>query len=139
MAYCTLADMKKAFSESEMNDLLDANGDGVHDQGKFDLINADGAALIDGYLGVRYAVPITAPVPLVVRVFNRDITRFLLWDDNAPEEVRKRYDDAIARLKDYSKGVMVLPEVAPAPQNPSSGIDYFAEERVFTRDSLSGY
>jgi len=69
-----------------------------------------------------------------------DITRFMLWDDNAPEEVRNRYNDAIARLKDIAKGMMKLPStILPSPNNPTGGVDYYAEERVFTRDSLAGF
>jgi phage gp36-like protein len=79
-------------------------------------------------------------VPQIITYISCDITRFMLWDDNAPEEVRNRYNDAIARLKDIAKGMMKLPSTTVlAPDNPSGGVDYYAEERVFSRDSLAGF
>lgn len=138
MAYCTLNDLVKRFSESEINDLLDRNDDAIHDAQTLDMTIADADSLIDGYLGVRYKVPII-PTPNIIKAFSCDITRFLLWDDHAPDEVRKRYDDVIARLKDYAKGLMVLPDVEVAPQNPSGGVDFIANERVFSQDTLRGF
>lgn len=138
MPYCTLNDLIKRFGESEINDLLDRDSDGLHESETLDMTIADADSLIDGYLGVRYKVPII-PTPTIIKAFSCDITRFLLWDDNAPEEIRKRYSDVIARLKDYAKGLMVLPDAQAAPQNPSGGVDFIANERVFTSDSLKGF
>lgn len=143
MPYCNLNDLFKRFSESEINDLLDTNDDGVHDTQKLDMTIADADGLIDGFLGVRYRVPlspINSPKSYgVVRLFSCDITRYLLWDDNAPQEIKDRYDAAIARLKDYAKGLMVLPDVEAAPQNPSGGVDFVANERIFSQETLRGF
>ncbi len=143
MPYCTLKDLIKRFGESEINDLLDRDSDGLHESETLDMTIADADGLIDGFLGVRYKVPISpinSPKSYgVMRLFSCDITRYLLWDDNAPQEIKDRYDAAIARLKDYAKGLMVLPDANPAPQNPSGGVDFIANERVFTSDSLKGF
>lgn len=140
MAYCTRNDLIKRFGESEINDLLDRNNDLVNDTQTLDMRIEDADSTIDGFLGKNYAVPITSVKSLLaIKPLACDIVRYLLWDDNAPVEVRTRYEDAIGRLKDYAKGVMVLPEAEAAPQNPSGGVDYIAEERLFSRESLSGF
>lgn len=139
MAYCTRANLVDRFSETEIADLLDGNNDGQDDQQKLPSRVQDAEALIDGYLGTQYAVPITGTVPQAIVFIACDIVRYLLWDQRAPEEVRNRYNDAVARLKDYSRGIMILPELDKPATNTTGGVDYFAEERVFTRDSLSGF
>ena len=139
MEYCTRGDLVQRFGQTEIADLLDGNNDGQDDQQKLSSRVQDAEALINGYLGAKYAVPVVGTIPQAIKLLACDIVRYLLWDDRAPEEVRKRYDDAVNRLKDYARGLMVLPELPAAPTNTSGGVDYFAEERVFTRDSLSGF
>lgn len=139
MAYCTRANLVDRFSETEIADLLDGNNDGQDDQQKLPSRVQDAEALINGYLGTQYAVPITGTVPQAIVFIACDIVRYLLWDKRASEEVRNRYNDAVARLKDYSRGIMILPELDKPATNTTGGVDYYAEERVFTRDSLSGF
>lgn len=139
MAYCDRNDLVQRFSESELSDALDRNNDGQDDQQTLASCIADAGALIDGYLGVKYAVPITGNIPQAIKLIACDIVRYLIWKDRAPDEVRKRYEDALSRLKDYARGIMVLSELPSAPTNTTGGVDYYAEERVFTRDSLSGF
>jgi len=139
MAYCTRANLVDRFDETEIADLLDGNNDGQDDPQKLPSRVQDADALIDGYLGTQYAVPITGTVPQAIVFIACDIVRYLLWDQRAPEEVRNRYNDAVARLKDYARGIMILPELDKPATNTTGGVDYYAEERVFTRDSLSGF
>ena len=139
MAYCERLDLVQRFSDSEISDALDRNNDGQDDQQTLASCIADAGSLIDGYLGVKYAVPIAGVIPDAIKLIACDITRYLIWKDHAPEEVRKRYEDALSRLKDYARGIMVLPDLEPAPTNTSGGVDYYAEERVFTRDTLAGF
>jgi len=139
MAYCAKSDLVQRFGQREMDDLLDHDNDGDDDTSTLDSTIADADALIDSYVSAKYEVPLS-PVPQIIKYISCDITRFMLWDDNAPDEVRKRYDDAIARLKDIAKGMMKLPSTTiVAPTNPSGGVDYYAEERVFSRESLAGF
>ncbi len=139
MAYCTKENLIQRFGQREIDDLLDRDNNSVDDTDTLSETIADADALIDSYVCSKYETPLS-PVPAIIKYISCDIARFMLWDDNAPEEVRKRYDDAIARLKDISKGLMNLPStVLPSPTNPTGGVDYYAEERVFTRDSLFGY
>jgi phage gp36-like protein len=138
MPYCNRADLVARFGDQEINDLLDRNNDGSDDNNTLTLTIADAGALIDGYLGSRYAVPLSV-APQAVTAIACDIVRFKLWDDRAPEEIRKRFDDALKSLTNYSKGIMVLVGVSMPENNPSGGIEFHAEGRVFTRDSLAGF
>lgn len=138
MAYCTRADLVARFGEREINDLLDRNNDGADDSNALSLVIADVSSEIDGYLGSKYSVPLD-DVPQAVTAIACDMVRYKLFDDRAPEEIRKRYEDATSKLTKYAKGVMVLSGVTPATDNPSGGVDYYAEERIFTRDTFCGY
>lgn len=139
MPYCTKADLIQRFGQREIDDLLDRDNNSAEDSNTLAATIADADALIDGYIGSRYSVPL-ASVPALVVGLSCNITRFMLWDDNAPDEVRKRYDDSISQLKDVARGLLTLPAaVTPSETNPTGGVDYEAEERVFTMSTLSGF
>lgn len=139
MAYCTRDNLVQRFGATEIDDLLDRDNNSSDDTDTLAQTIADADALIDGYVSSQYAAPLS-PVPQIIRYLSCDITRFMLWDDSAPDEVRQRYNDAIARLKDISKGIMTLPDSTPKPENnPSGVVDYVAKKRVFTRESLCGF
>ena len=139
MAYCTRDNLVQRFGQREIDDLLDRDNNDSDDTDTLTQTIADADSLIDSYVSAKYQTPLS-PVPQIITYISCDITRFMLWDDNAPEEVRKRYDDAIARLKDIAKGMMKLPATALISiANPSGGVDYYEEERVFTRDALAGF
>jgi phage gp36-like protein len=99
----------------------------------------DAAGLIDGYLASRYTLPL-ASAPLMVKGWAADITRFKLWDERAPEEVRKRYEDALTQLKQVAQGVITLPPGTDGTK-PSAGLVLagYSNERVFTSETLCGY
>ncbi|MEH2138568.1 gp436 family protein [Nostoc sp.] len=62
---------------------------------------------INSYLATRYQIPVD-PVPSILKSYCIDIAWYRLAQNNAPEAFAKRYDNAIARLKDIEKGVMQL-------------------------------
>lgn len=136
MAYCTKNDLHQRFGNSEIDQLIDRDNDGTEDAGVLDACIAYSDAMIDGYLAARYTIPITATSPLLVGI-SCDIVRYKLWDDNAPKEIRIRFDDAVRVLRDIANGVMTLPNSPAAAV--TGGIDYFSNERVFTAETLSGY
>ena len=139
MAYCTRDNLVQRFGQREIDNLLDRDNNDTDDTDTLTQTIADADSLIDSYVSAKYQTPLSS-VPQIITYISCDITRFMLWDDNAPEEVRNRYNDAIARLKDIAKGMMKLPSTTVlAPDNPSGGVDYYAEERVFSRDALAGF
>ncbi len=123
---------EQRFGQPELTDLL-ASGASYAD------IENDAAHLINGYLAARYVLPLST-VPLLVRNLAADITRFKLWRDRAPEEIRQRYDDALARLKMLSQGLISLPPGSDGSK-PSPGVTFagYCAERVFTGSTMRGY
>lgn len=132
MPYITEEDFEESFGRSELDDLLGGGAD-------FARVAAGGESLVNGYIAGRYPLPL-ASVPDMVRAWTLDITRFRLWDEQAPEEVRRRYEDALEQLRDLAAGRIALPPDAAgnttAPQPDYSG---YSAERMFTAETLNGY
>lgn len=102
MAYATQADLERAFGVDELRQIA-PDGTGGVDVDRVAAATDRAAALADGYLGTRYVTPIATPGAELVGATG-DLSRFILYDDQATEEVRKRRDDAIAWLRDVSVG-----------------------------------
>lgn len=115
-AYVTVSDLVDRFGERELVDLTDRAQPpaGVIDAGVAEAAIADACGEADAYLGVRYSLPVTAPVPVMLVAVVSDIARYRLYDDRATEEVRKRYEDAVRWLRDVSRGAAVLSGAAVA-------------------------
>ncbi len=131
MTYITSSGFIDRFGQVEYDDLIEGND--------FDAAAADAKSLIDGFLSSRYSLPL-ASVPLLVTGWAADIARFKLWDDHAPEEVRKRYDDAISQLGQLARGIIKLPpDALGTPVAGSLSFGGFSAERVFTADTLRDF
>jgi phage gp36-like protein len=89
MAYCTRDNLVQRFGEREIDDLLDRDNNSVDDTDTLSQTIADADSLIDSYVSSKYQTPLDQ-VPQIIKYISCDITRFMLWDDNAPEEVRNR-------------------------------------------------
>jgi len=114
---------------------------------------ADAQALVDGYLGQRYRLPIigcrqagsdsrTSP-PLLTRL-TCDIARYNLYKDLAPEaEVVRRYKEATRMLEALAAGEVAL--ACPLGDSPVERIGgegdtvFGFSPRQITDDSLRGY
>ena len=70
----------------------------------------------DGYLAGRYSLPLPAVPPVLVGRLC-DMARYRLWRDEASDEVRTRYRDAVAWLRDLSAGRAALVFVADPNTN----------------------
>lgn len=124
MSYAALADLVERYGEDEILRLSDREGTGeIND----DIVNKaleDATAEIDTYLSGRYNLPLS-PVPKVIKRLACDIARYLLWEDRASEEVRKRYEDVKRMLEQMANGLIVLPGYA----NGASGTMKLAPAR----------
>ena len=143
MAYTDYAEMLLRFGETKLMQLTDRE---TPKMGKpvisiiEDAIRA-AAELIDGYAAVKYRVPFN-PVPAPVRAWCQDIAFYRLHTSPLAEkeDVRRKYDDAIAGLKDMAKGLITFQaEGIPSANAPSGGIRLEGPERIFTPDTLKGY
>lgn len=135
MTYATLADLTTLVGEAELvrlTDRADPPG-GQIDTAVVDraLRAADGE--IDSYIGARYSLPL-ATVPEVLKDKACDIAFYKLHTVTLPEDVAKRYDDAIAWLKSIAAGRASL-GVDEAPASGGGMVMMEAAPRVFGRSA----
>lgn len=107
MAYATSADLVERFGEEEIIQLSDRLASSALDQPVLQRALDDASALIDGTLAGRYALPL-ASVPALLVGLCCDLARFALYEDAAPDLVRERKTDALARLRDLANGTLRL-------------------------------
>ena len=100
------------------------------------MTNADG--LIDSYLSAKYALPLDT-TPAQLTAVSLDIARYRLYDDRATEQVQRRFDEAIAWLKDIAKGVASLPIAAAGESTGPVESTSTEDDRLFTMDTLADY
>ena len=99
--YCTEANLSARYGATEVTQ-LQTDGRDISAA----ITAAD--ALIDSYLtSGGYTVPLD-PVPGSIQHASEVIARYNLWEDAASEEVRDRYKDVIAWLRDVAKGNAAL-------------------------------
>ena len=119
MDYATVADMLARFGERELIALTDKDENAAIQPARIERALADAQALVDGYVGVVYRLPLKgcvkpqtapgaaieyAPPPQLTRIAC-DVARYYLHDDLAPEhEVFRRYTDATRQLKAIAAG-----------------------------------
>ncbi|MGB0218347.1 MAG: gp436 family protein [Sinimarinibacterium flocculans] len=103
MGYASQDDLVARFSEQELIQLTDRDNEGAIDTDVVDRALADADELINSYLSQRYPLPLPS-TPAVLTSRASDIARFRLYDDAPTEEVRKRYEEAIAWLRDVVAG-----------------------------------
>ena len=99
MGYCTQQDLVDRFGTAELVQLTDRAGEGQIDTDVVDRAIADAAGEIDGYVTAAGYTPPLDPVPAVLVAYGCDIVRYRLYDDQATEQVSKRYDDAVRFLR----------------------------------------
>lgn len=117
MAYATLANLIERFGERELTQLTDTESPGSIDEAVTARALADAEALVDGYLGGRYTLPL-ATVPPVLTGAVCDLARARLYKDALPEVVEKRHDDALKFLALLGQGRITL-GAAPEPASTS--------------------
>ena len=117
MPYATQADMVGHFGEPEIIQLTDRHPAplGLVDAVVLGQALTRGAGEIDGYLGVRYTLPLPF-VPARLLDLACDIARYHLYTYEAPELVSTRYHDAIKVLQAVAEGRVSLgiPDTPPA-------------------------
>jgi len=140
MTYATQATMTERFGSQRLIELTDRAG-------ALDAIDTDvlgralafADAMIDGYVGVKYAVPVD-PAPAVLVGVAEDIAYYKLHVEAAPEGVSDAYKAAERFLKAVSVGQAVLTGATGAASAATDdGVRISGPERTFSRDTLSGF
>lgn len=101
------------------------------------IVDAD--SVIDSYCSSQYDVPFST-VPEIIRKISVDLAIYNLYGrrQGAPEDRRKRRDDAIAYLKDISRGTVQLGDTdvsIDSDAGPESVLD--ADDLIFTTGNSS--
>jgi phage gp36-like protein len=135
--------MKTLLPEERIIELTDDEDTGSVNQARVDEAIAQADSEIDGYLGERYAVPLS-PVPPVIRKLSVDMAVYHLYSRRAediPETRRDRYRHAVRFLEGVSRGSVSL-GLDPAPSGPtdsSAETNKSEDGNVFSREKLKGY
>jgi phage gp36-like protein len=140
MAYATVADLISRFSQRELIQLTDRSeppADAVDEAIAQTGLDA-AAAVIDGYVGAKYALPL-ATVPAILTDVACDIARYRLYADQAPELVAARHKEAIEILRRSSGGQIKIDAAGVEPPSRSDVLETSGPARMFTRDSTMGF
>lgn len=100
--YASVNDMVTRFGEAELLRLAMTPA-GELDSAAITIALQDAGSLIDGYLAGRYPLPL-AHVPSALVPICADIARHRLYGEQAPEQIAKRNEAALAFLKSVGKG-----------------------------------
>lgn len=139
MPYATTQDLIDRFSEEELIQLTDRDSTGVIDADVLARALADTDGEIDGYLSGRYALPLAEVPPVLVWVAS-DISRYHLYDDAAPDQVRTRYEDARRYLEKVADGKVQLGLPASSGLVTVTGTpEVDAPGRIFTGSTLEDF
>ena len=146
MAYITEADLVALFSLDEirvLSNLKEPNAT-VINSARVAAAIAWATEIIDSYASVFYLTPL-AIVPAILKGYAADLARYQMDLNRPREDVRQRYEDAIAWLKLLSTGKVSLGDSVPRrttsaiPDLPSVAKDvappiatYRASSPIFT-------
>jgi phage gp36-like protein len=103
--YASEADLTSAAGASTYAQLMKLAGDQAPTRGADAIARA--VAEIDSYLCRQFALPL-AQVPAVLRSVCCDIAIYRLWVPAPPEDVVRRYSDAVAWLRRVADGTVGL-------------------------------
>jgi len=138
MTYCTKQNMIDRFTEDELIRLTDRPLLLSINDAVLNPAIADAEAEIDSYLS-RYPLPL-ATVPTVLIRLSCDIARYYLYDDQATEQVTRRYDAAVKFLLAVSKGQINLGTDANGTATASENFAQMQSEgHVFARTANNPY
>lgn len=112
MAYCTVIDIQAALDERDLIRYTDDDDAGTPDQSKITAAITGAGAVIDTHIMGRYGADLS-PVPDLIKDLAVDISVYRISSRraDAPEEFRKRYDDALRLLKQIASGDADIPGV----------------------------
>jgi len=139
-AYITADDLIARYGDLGVLQVADRDGDGEIDPGVVEAACADTTELMDGYLGERYALPLT-PLTGIVKGWAAAIAWHKLHL-SPPDEVRQAYVDAIGQLDQARAGKIVLQAAGiPSAATPVTGVVVAVDgaPRQFSHASLRGF
>lgn len=141
MPYATLDQLIDRHGERALIALTDRSGaptDAI-DQDVIDRAIADADAVIDGYVGRRYQLPLGA-IPALICDLSLAVAIYKLHRFTPPEKVKRDYDDALRTLRDVSSGAIVLDVAGSEPEGgDQGGVRITDRDRPLTAANLKGF
>jgi phage gp36-like protein len=99
----------------------------------------DTDAVINGYVGVRYRLPLD-PVPELVTDLALSIAIYKLHVFAPDPKVKDDYDQALRTLRDISSGTVRLDAAGIAsPSSGAEGVQFTDRERPLSPESMTGF
>ncbi|MEO1082392.1 MAG: phage protein Gp36 family protein [Pseudomonadota bacterium] len=136
--YATQQDLVTRYGESELETYaFDDDLDQI-DTARVDQALQDASNFIDAYLAAQMTVPVD-PAPDILTRLCAEIARYRLQDDQPLDEARKRYEDAVALLKDIARGTASLDPSGATAASTTVHAMRDADDRTFTRESLDDF
>lgn len=139
MSYASVDDFVLRVGEKQAIDLTDRDFKNRIDEDVLDVALSDSSSEIDAYLSSRYTLPL-AKVPANLVRLCCDIARYRLCsmsDVTITDDVRERYEKAIAELKLLAKGTTSLGIEQSLDTDPTGDMVVMfnnGNTRVFSRD-----
>lgn len=139
--YCSQDDLEKRYGTKMLVDLTDRAMPraGVADAAVITRAITDAGAEIDGYLAVRYALPLAA-TPAFVNDLAMRLAIYKLHASVVPEKIKDDYTLALRSLRDISAGVMKLDLAGAEPAvNTANEITITSGSTRLTHDTMKGF
>ena len=136
--YAAISDLETRFGIEELEELAPDETEAYNSE-KLEAALAESTAEMDTFIAVSHRLPL-ASAPAFLKTVCCDIARFRLWDNTATEEIRQRYEDAIAWLRRLAKGEVSLGlATTDGGTRPVIAVKRTQADRIFTRDSLKDF
>lgn len=138
MSYATQTDLTDRYDEAQLLPIADRDGDNVLDSAVIAKALADADAEIDSYIVKAYDLPLPSTPARLVTIAC-DIAFYRLHPARPPDDVRRRYEDAVAWLRDVAEGRAELDIAGEPPAAAGGTLSFSGPDRVFDRKGLEGF
>jgi phage gp36-like protein len=141
VTYCTKQLLIDRFGEPALVAATDRADEptGTIDEAAVARAIADTEAVIDGYVGVRYALPLT-DVPTIVTDLALAIAIYRLHPAAAGEKITADYREAMKQLREIGEGKIKLTAAGlESAGSGDGGVTVTETERPFTNEKMKGW
>jgi len=138
MGYATKQDLIDRFGQPELIELTDraTPPTGVIDDVVITRALADADAQIEAYISITHTLPLS-PIPATLVRMAGDIARYYLYEDRATEQVKERFEAAIAFLKNVAAGKAGLGvDAGGSAPAPAATVQFPKSQKVFAREDI---
>lgn len=137
--YAGKEDLITRFGEREIAAISSNDGETI-DETVVATALSDAEDLINSYVSVKYALPLTT-VPAALKRISCDFARYFMYKEVIPDELEKKYEQNLAFLKDIARGVVSLGDFSTGEPPQQSGDVIFSgsSARLFSHKQLKGF